>query len=253
MCTVTIIPTSDGGIRLVSNRDEQRSRPVAMPPERRVLRAGIVAAWPTDPAGGGTWIAASSRGLCLSLLNVNLERLPEPTEGMLSRGTIIPTLIDSITPGAVLERLERSALDRFMPFRLVAADATEVAEFRWDGGSFKAEAAELMPRCFVSSGLGDELVEPRLDLWRAWIAEHGVSPEAQDAFHEHRWDDRPEISVNMERDDARTVSVSTAVADGSGGVSLRHRDGAGVHEIQVAGVVVTRPAMFTSRSTGDGA
>jgi hypothetical protein len=253
MCTVTIIPTTDGGVRLVSSRDEQRTRPRALPPERRVLRAGIVAAWPTDPAGGGTWIAASSRGLCLTLLNVNLERMPEPTERTLSRGSIIPTLIDSITPAGVLERLQRSDLHRFMPFRLVAADATELADFRWDGQSFEAHAEELAPRCFVSSGLGDHLVAPRLELWRDWIADHGLSPEAQDAFHEHRWPDRPHLSVHMDREDARTVSVSTALADGTGGVTLAHRDDAGTHELLVAGVVVTRSAMFTPRASGESA
>lgn len=250
MCTVTIIPTTDGGVRLVTNRDELRTRAAALPPERRILRSGLVAGWPTDPDAGGTWVAASSRGLCLSLLNVNIDATPARNSLTLSRGSIIPNLIDSATPSVVIERLQRSPLERFMPFRLIAADASEVAAFRWDGATATIETSELSPRCFVSSGLGDARAQPRLILWEQWLAEHGVSPEAQDSFHEHQWPDQPEVSVRMERHDARTVSVSTIVADGTGSVTLTYRDDHSTHELPIASVVMTRPTMFTSKTTG---
>lgn len=228
----------------------------------RELRGGLVAGWPLDPVGGGTWVGASSRGLCVSLLNVNLvdERgsgagdgggVGGGRDGMVSRGLLIPSLIDSVSAGAVLERLDRSDLERFMPFRIVAADSAEVVEYRWDGRAATGASWELGARCFVSSGLGDERAAPRLELWEGWIGEHGVSPEAQDAFHGHRWEDRPEISVWMERDDARTVSVTTLEAGGDGSVRVAHRDDGGVHEVSVAGVVVTRATTFVSRRSGE--
>jgi len=60
--------------------------------------------------------------------------------------------------------------------------------------------------CLVSSGLGDTLVRPRLELFDQEVLNPGVTPARQDAYHAHRWPDRPEISVAMERAAARTVS-----------------------------------------------
>jgi len=49
----------------------------------------------------------------------------------------------------------------------------------------------------------------------------GSSASAQDAFHTHQWPDRPEISVFMERSDARTVS-RTRVEVGPRAVTMRY-------------------------------
>ncbi len=70
MCTVTVIP-SGAGFRLVSNRDELRTRPPCEAPKVRTLESGARAIWPADRLAGGTWIAASDRGLALTLLNGN--------------------------------------------------------------------------------------------------------------------------------------------------------------------------------------
>ncbi|MEL7087152.1 MAG: hypothetical protein AAGL98_01720, partial [Planctomycetota bacterium] len=60
------------------------------------------------------------------------------------------------------------------------------------------------PAMLTSSGLGDHLVEtPRRELFHAGPFR---TPADQDAFHGHRGADRPELSVFMHRDDARTVS-----------------------------------------------
>src|SRR5438045_8012571 len=89
MCTLSVIsvpqarwPRGPIGLRVVVSRDEQRERPAALAPRWRPLDQshGLPgprrAIWPTDPRGGGTWIAAAESGLVLSILNLNLE--PEP-------------------------------------------------------------------------------------------------------------------------------------------------------------------------------
>src|SRR5262249_11399645 len=68
MCTVTVVPTP-GAVRLACNRDEQRTRPPALPPQvRRFGRRW--AAFPVDPVGGGTWVAVNDTGLAMTVLNV---------------------------------------------------------------------------------------------------------------------------------------------------------------------------------------
>src|SRR5438477_7286592 len=66
MCTVSFIPKHQG-FYLAMNRDEKRSRPIAVPP--RIVRiAGRSAIFPLDP-NGGSWIAVNDAGVCLVLIN----------------------------------------------------------------------------------------------------------------------------------------------------------------------------------------
>ena len=81
MCTVTIIPVDQGGFRLVSNRDELRTRPHAQPPSLQRTPGGGEGLWPVDAGAGGTWIAATRAGLALTLLRT-----------IWPRGTLRPTV-----------------------------------------------------------------------------------------------------------------------------------------------------------------
>jgi hypothetical protein len=207
MCTVSVIKLS-GLLRLVSNRDERRTRPTALPPA--VTHAGglrIIA--PTDPASQGTWIACSETGLAIALLNVNP---PEP-DGRVpprSRGTIIPALIRSRSLDEVAARAGAVEHGDYAPYRLVAIHAGEddVLETVPMSGVIRRWPLDA-PRMFTSSGLGDHHVESQ----RRQLFEETVLPgepadwrERQDRFHAHRWRDRLSVSVHMARTDAWTVS-----------------------------------------------
>jgi uncharacterized protein with NRDE domain len=226
MCTLSIIsvpqaawPRGPIGLRVVASRDEERDRPAALAPRWRPLdqngHGATRAIWPTDPRGGGTWIAAADSGLVLALLNLNLE--PEPTlpTSLLSRGLIIPKLIASRGAAAAMAALNRLDLDRFAPFRLVAAEAPgaghspRILEARWDREDLTLASPAHAPACFVSSGLGDSKVQRRLGVFEEVVVQGGLTPQVQDHFHLHVWPDHPELSVLMSRPDARTVSITT--------------------------------------------
>ncbi len=213
MCTVSVIGLVRGGAvgyRLVSNRDESPLRSPAEAPAWRELGDGLRGLWPTDPGASGTWIGVNDAGLALAILNKN-SGASTGTKGATSRGTLIPRLLSASTlDGADLmfKTLDLSAL---LPFRMLgigfgAADI-RAWSWSWDGASFAARRDGRVPLCLASSGLGDALVEPRLDLFRDMVTSD-PTPAAQDAFHRHRWQDRPETSVWMEREGARTVSIS---------------------------------------------
>ncbi len=208
MCTVTIIPFGTGGLRLVTNRDENSARARGEPPRRVATLDGRAAVWPIDPQSGGTWVALNDDGLVLAILNSN-PGMGAPLRGLVSRGLIIPRLVSASTSEEAAELLRAMDLGPFAPFRLVATDREGVGEFHWDGSRLVTEARGAAPRCFASSGLGDHLVRPRLALFEQWMAQHGAGANSQDGFHRHQWPDRPEISVMMERPDARTVSLTT--------------------------------------------
>jgi len=189
-----------------------------MPPRWRTLDGSQVrAVWPTDTQAGGTWIAAGAHGLTLAALNLNPDDPPDLTRvpGLLSRGLLIPAIIAQADAPMAVRALSRLTLTRFAPFRIIAVDAgpgtrpPRVVEAAWDRNHLAVTEHPRGPACFASSGLGDRLVQCRLDLFREMVLDAGMTTVAQDRFHSHRWDDRPEVSVLMARADAQTVSIST--------------------------------------------
>jgi hypothetical protein len=226
MCTVSVIAVA-GGYRLVTNRDVGRDRLLAEYPHNWGERA----IGPIDPRGGGTWVAARP-GQTLCLLNVNPEDPPAEPPEPVSRGLVIPALIDHADAPAAVDALDGLGLARFVPFRLVAVDRAggrvRIVEGRWDGAALTRREHGGPPAVFVSSGLGDDRVAERVPLFEEMVAAD-PTPAAQDAFHRHRWPGREPVSVLMARAAARTVSI-TAVDDTAAGLSMRYQpvDGSGV-------------------------
>jgi hypothetical protein len=208
MCTLSIVPTP-AGLRLAFNRDELRTRPAALPPVPHAVgrRAAL---WPIDPVSGGTWIAVTSAGLALAVLNVN-SRETNNVSGKpgRSRGTIIPALADATGLGDAIARARRLPLAQHAPFRLVLAEGCCVAGLRWDGSraSLTAPRRVSAPLLFTSSGLGDHIVaQPRRRRFAALVSSAADPVAGQDAFHREVWPGREHLAVCMRRPDAATVS-----------------------------------------------
>jgi Transport and Golgi organisation 2 len=223
MCTVTAVPTRET-VRLACNRDELRCRPVALPPriEEFGQRRAVL---PVDPTSGGTWVAVNDAGLALALLNVNSRNAATaPQAAPLSRGKIIPALLHDGTPlSAAFSALDLDPA-QYAPFRLVLVNRREAVEVHSDGTRIRLvwRIGLTSPQFFTSSGLGDQAVEgPRRQLFGEFFDQPGDRLARQDAFHRHRWPDRPHLSVCMDREDARTVS-HTVVSIGLDRVMLTY-------------------------------
>ena len=230
MCTVTALPRSLLSrtvrdepllLRVACNRDEQRTRPLALPPVRR--DAGVLSAvMPIDPQGGGTWIAVNDVGIVFALLNLN-SGLPHTT-GDTSRGLIIPTLVGCTSISDALHLAQRIETRRYQPFRLLLFDRYQLVECWPDVDRIRHRRSYLYgPVMRTSSGLGDAVVAgPRRHLFRRMLERTTDPIAAQDAFHQHQWPGREHISVRMERADARTVS-HTVVEVGLESISIAYR------------------------------
>ncbi len=249
MCTVSVIPLSDArGYRLMTNRDELRTRPAAWRPRLHTPAQDVRAIWPIDPDAGGTWVAASEHQLTLCTMNINPDPRPAPPIDTLrrSRGMIIPAIIDSRSASHAMERLESFDLHRFRPFRLIAVDHDRVSDAVWDQKNLFITHRPLEPVCYATSGVGDHRVQARVSLFEWWFAQGPIDSTRQDEFHHHRWPERGEVSVNMSRAEARTVSITSVEvrADDSAtmiyrdecGLASTHRLGIGAESCRAAGV-----------------
>lgn len=227
MCTVTIIPTRDG-FRLATNRDESRLRPAAIPPSTRLF-GDRHALSPLDPKGGGTWVAVTEAGMAFTVLNGNPFPMPAmpPKDRLVSRGLIIPSIASAPNISGAVSLTENLPLERLAPFRLVICDGRTIVEAWWAREQLSLQRRDIAPSCWVSSGLGDHLVQARHPLFKEMVIDAGATPEAQDAFHAHRWADNPRVSVLMEREDARTVSRTTVSVARHAEALLRYTDDRG--------------------------
>lgn len=213
MCTVTVVPHSSGA-RIVCNRDERRSRPVAEAPVVRT-DGGLQTVWPRDPEGGGTWIGTNEAGLVLVLINRNPRgHVPAPA-GKRSRGTIIPALLTLDDMRGVLAHLTQLNGEDFEPFTLLAYQRTRLLCANNIGAGVNVDTAAVSrPMVFTSSSLGDHLVcGPRRELFARLVCGTPAPLDGQRAFHRHAWTHRPEISVCMSRPDAATVSRTVIDVD----------------------------------------
>ena len=224
MCTVTIVPVGDG-FRLACNRDEQRDRPPALPPAIHGLsrRAAI---FPVDPAGPGTWVGVNDASLAAALLNRSPDSIaPLDTRRRCSRGLIIPYLLECASLTDAVQRGTSVNPGDFNRFRVAMVQRGTVATLMSDGAELAVEISDLArPMMLTSSSLGDELVEkPRRRLFeRLFGGENRSWVQAQILFHRHQWRSRRDISVRMERAEAKTVSQTFVSVAGSA-IELRYR------------------------------
>lgn len=156
MCTLSFVPTADGYLAGM-NRDELLTRPAARPPER-LQRAAISVIRPSEPAGG-TWIACSSRGNLLALLNRNHRQGTAVPKKAQTRGAVIPQLIWQADSSAVHSCFRKMRLKGMLPFRLVGIfrDEATVIAWHWDGIGAARTDLPWKRRHWFSSSLSDAL------------------------------------------------------------------------------------------------
>ena len=180
---------------------------------------------PIDVVSGGTWIGINDAGLFFSLLNVNVCGVNEKLEERDaltdfnpygSRGIIIPPLLACDSFHEINAIIEKLKVKNYRPFRLVFIDSVSMNSgyLRWDGRDKEWNVLrwEGRPLFYTSSELGDDCVfSPRVNLFNDFFKDFDFSERyelMQNKFHSHFWKDKRDVSVNMERDNALTVSRS---------------------------------------------
>ncbi|PYV71443.1 MAG: hypothetical protein DMG97_16185 [Acidobacteria bacterium] len=207
MCTVTFIPRREGYL-LAMNRDERITRGQATPPTVLEIRS-VQVLYPRD-VQGGTWIAASSRGIAFALLNWNDARVVQPKN--YSRGCVIPALIGCSSVRNADATLNRFDFQGILPFKLIGFFPSEkqIAEWRWDQDSLIRESFAWDSRQWCSSSLSDAQATVRRGLayTRAQDEDDVNSVVWLRRLHACHDQENPPFSTCVHRSDVETVSYT---------------------------------------------
>lgn len=201
MCTVSWLHQPDG-YHLLCNRDEQRTRGVAVGP-RAAMRDGVRYLAPTDFDRRGTWLAVNEYGLSICLLNGGRAAHPP----VRSRGPPIPDLIHARDLDHAAELVQQADLTGYAPCTLLFVQPQRTALIaNWDG-----ERAAFLPNGEPHMPLTSSSIDPE----RARVArrlEFARRPRTTPAdlydFHGSR-------TACVQRSDAETVSFSWIVVAGN--------------------------------------
>lgn len=211
MCTLSWRTRSEG-YEICFNRDELRSRAIARPPDRHSAQAvcgegGLRYLAPTDPAGGGTWIAVNSAGLTLCLLNGYMESNHAEGADFRSRGLLISDLADCRNVAEVARCLpERLAGTSYRSF-ILAAFARSSSPRAWQSSGTGETLEEIAAQVPMSSSSRDPVAAARLrrDLLSTLSQE---SDDALLALHRSHDGGPRALTPCMHRSDSRTVSLT---------------------------------------------
>ena len=209
MCTLTYL-LSDNGYELFFNRDEQRSRLLALPPKFNKINGAI---YPIDPQGDGTWIAVNKHGRSFALLNYYQAPMSN-NQNIVSRGQFILSLLH--TEVDIFTQLKTMDLRIYHPFQLcifpenLSINNQKVHRVTWDGNKL-CRVDAILP--ITSSSIDFiEVSQKRKRRFNKMIDINKPMPHQHRAFH-FSTDNIGKNSVNMQREDAKTVSISHITVD----------------------------------------
>ncbi len=224
MCTLSWRGDT-AGYQLFFNRDEQRSRLPAIPPQI-FKQAGHNVLMPVDPEGGGSWISVNEHRVSLCLLNY--YQGITPCGSLISRGQLLRSLSHHADFGAISKQLATLTLSHYAPFTLIVFSPSEESEtgvFIVNGCQWDGEALNYFKPVSPITSSAVKLDEVTLARQQSYVenVRHRSLIELKQ-FHTGHGHHKGYQSVCMHREDAKTVSLSHIRVD-HGRVIFSYKDG----------------------------
>lgn len=221
MCTVSFVPLKDAVI-ITSNRDEHIQRKTAAAPGIHLL-ANKKIIFPKDAKAGGTWFAATDKGVVAVLLNgAFVKHIARPPYRK-SRGLVLLDIIEADDPFLFFKEID---LDNIEPFTVILLQAGTLYELRWDGRKKYEKLMDTSGNHIWSSATlySDEVISIRKNLFDQFIkTEKNLTVEAIHDFHGYNHGDDENGFVINRQTGLRTFSITQAVVKNDG-VTFLHND-----------------------------
>lgn len=225
MCTVTFIARKRG-YALGMNRDEKSTRPIGLPPKKRMLNGHAVIS-PSEP-GGGTWIAVNDSGTTLALIN-RYSITTRVVGNAVSRGEVVNAVSAAISPEVAETALRGLLLGRINPFRLIGVfpATSEIVEWRWNLKKLHRRDHRWETQQWISSGFDEPTAQrTRGRTFQEALHQHSAGHvDWLRRLHRSHSPQSGPFSTCMHRADAATVSY-TEVTVSSDRVMMHHHTGA---------------------------
>ncbi len=182
MCTLSLFRQPDG-FRITMNRDECHDRIAELPPQ--MIRQDNSIFGPVDPMSGGTWIAKNENGFWGCLLNGYFEKDHSGQNNVISRGTILPTLLTENNP---IDAIQEFNPEHYLSFRLLVGSVDDFVLYEWNGNSYSQidfhESYEDQTFFLSSSSWKqDEVIEIRRQLFKQWVRDNLYCSDDIPDFH----------------------------------------------------------------------
>ncbi len=212
MCTVTFLPLNKRDFILTSNRDEDVSRPAALPVHTYAIGERTIY-FPKDPKANGTWIAYDERGYTLCLLNGGYKPHVSTGNYKKSRGLVLLDFYAFGEPEAFATQYDFSGIE---PFTLVLAyscsdtDSVLLYELKWDEQQARLTRYDSsLPHIWSSVTLyTPEVVAQRESWFNDWLTkQQAFTPDQILFFHHFGGTGLSDTDLVMNRGSKKTVSI----------------------------------------------
>ena len=211
MCTVSYIGREDLKY-FTSNRDENKSRPVAGMPETET-RNGKKITFPKDPVAGGTWFAVSGNGTVGVLLNGAFQKHIPAYPYQKSRGLILLELMDA--PEGI-RYFDKTLPEKIEPFTIIFFQNEILYELRWDGHQKYRQQLDTDGNYIWSSVTlySKDVIHKRNQLFRNFIADSTlITGKSIREFHVNNHNDYENGFVIRRPNGIQTQSITQAVIE----------------------------------------
>lgn len=225
MCTLTLHRRAQKTI-VTMNRDELRARPEGAT-RQATSPHGIEYLFPSDTVSGGTWLGINARGVGGCLLNRYGDTHLNDTSEIVSRGTIIPGLLECRNLQEAYRLVDRLPLHRYRNFDLLLFDDSITLQCTHENGTGSVQRRTDDWLMLTSSSWNKTAVlEYRQRKFEEYVSSSVSCPDIAESvlrdFHLADADDS-RFAVFMRRAESHTKSISQILLD-SNSVSLRYLD-----------------------------
>lgn len=182
MCTVTFFQDKNN-IIITSNRDEHKSRALALAP-KKILNGNDILYYPKDPKANGTWFCVKNYATVFVLLNGADKKHTAIHPYRKSRGLI---LLDLIKDEDINHSWKLINMDNIEPFSLITYEHNTLQRFTWDGSEKKCSKLDISkPHIWSSVTLyDDDVIEKRRNWFSKFLESdrENLTPENFINFH----------------------------------------------------------------------
>ncbi len=209
MCTVTYLPLGKDKFILTSNRDEGKSRKIALPPAKYSVYDTDVY-YPKDADANGTWFAAASKQFTLCILNGAFTPHEHKPPYKLSRGLMLLDFFKYKNVNDFCTQYDFTGIEPFTLLIFEQNQAVTIHELRWDGTKLHTFIKDAtVPQIWSSAQLySTEVIKQREEWFAEWLkARNEFTMDKIIRFHKTGGNGNSYTDLLMNRD-GRVFTVS---------------------------------------------